>query len=423
MIETLNSNTTIQLGRQKILPGSDLNSFIQYMDNNPQVLKNVISKNVPSLQVPPIPRQRVLQLFQNEKVLLADPTLLNGSIDNLFNLLNISQNSSCEIGDILEMKAYLSQALWNKGGNVEQSNSLLIHSIQESSNFLLYEKWFEWTRWLAVRYINMGNFKEARELLEPIVNKLSKEYKDLPKARKASFLNNYALAIMGEKKLENYNSAEYYFKLAIDLDPLQPIYIHNLSDLYKRFYIDFGDKFCLDLAKKNAEYLYVYHLNNQQHSLNYRDIAPVSRVLFLNNFAEIYYLYEDYDNAINILSQAFKESNSNNLLNEPCFARLYETEAKILYKQGKLKESKESIIAAIKIGKEKMKNSHFLKKFEEMDKQIDSDIVQSEIFLFNEEEQILDIQHSHSFIEGLEITNDETIELDINTIFDESNYN
>lgn len=407
MIETLNSQSTIILNpngntigkRPTILPNSKLSSYVRYVDKNPQQIQQIIPIPKQVIQTPPIPRTQILKLFQNEKVMLSQPQELENSINNLWTILNLAKNSTCEHGDILDMQAYLSQALWSKGDS-ETSNQILISTIEESTKYYLFDKWLEWTKWMAVRHINIGKFQVARELLEPIVLKLKTEYSPLSSAAKASLYNNYALSLSGIKLKENYQQAEGFLLTAIQCDPVQPIYLHNLSDLYKKYYLDFQENQYLEEARERAEFIYKNHLSHHQFSFLYKPITPVSKILFLNNLAEIYYLCDDLEKSNFILTQGFKECNSHQLFNEPCFARLYETESKILFKQGKLSEAKDSISAAIRIGKEKLKNSHHLERFEEEEREIETELLRSEIFIPTDESHLVEI--NHSFIEGLD---------------------
>jgi tetratricopeptide (TPR) repeat protein len=147
------------------------------------------------------------------------------------------------------------------------------------------------------------------------------------------------------------------------LNPNEPIYIHNLSDLYKKFFIHHNQKDCLEIARKNAESIQ-----------NADNLAVATKLLFINNLAEIYFHEGKVDKSLNLIENALVSCIFNNFQEETPAARLHETKAKILYYLDDKVESINQIEKSISIAKLRMMGTFHLKRFENFKDSINEDI-------------------------------------------------
>lgn len=360
-----------------------------------------IPQPIPPTIVPPIVEESHLQCrFEQVKKLLQDPHQLDQASNMLEDMIKYAKWLRGQRSmNVIIMEAVLSCALWVKG-ECQRGQMLLKYCIKEAEEQMDMEHQLLWTRWLSVRDIQRGAFKEAENALKPIILEYKKLYKDsrFPTSNesKATFYNNYAMSLAGqgleENDFEKCLEAENYFNDAITLNGNQPIYIHNLSDLYKN----------MARLKPNQkdDYLSRAKFNSSQVIVDLNQL-PIYRVLFLNNFADILKYEENYIEALKHIQIAKTILEHYKLFYHPAHARILETEASIHACLQNWLFAENCIHEAIKIGEEKMKESgtHHLQRFYKLKETIALQKFLEESNPNNIEEELLSVEDLQDLFE------------------------
>eukprot|EP01080_Neovahlkampfia_damariscottae_P005937 gene5937-9767_t len=293
--------------------------------------------------------------YEEAKMKLGNPREIENCQKKMeFIVNNLQKHHGNELIESVIIQATLSNCYWVRGNHLK-GNELLQYCIGKSLEFNLGEQWLIWVQWFAVRELNVGNFKAAEGILLPVIMKMNQNDEKYSNntGLKASYFNNFGMSLIGQETKESFEMGERYFKAAIDLSPNEPIFVHNLSDLYKKFFMFFNQQDCLEISRRNAETI--------QEAQN---MTLSTRFLLKNNLAEIYFLEGKFQKSLNIIENAIVTASIEDYLEESPVARLLETKAKVLLAQDKKFESLNEIDSAISIGKLKMIGSYHLKRFE-----------------------------------------------------------
>jgi tetratricopeptide (TPR) repeat protein len=334
--------TTVLVSNVPILPkNSEINNLVSYIPN--------------PMEDVPISLDEGIFWYEEAKSKLHDPFKVEDSRKIMENVVNMMKKTlGFESVELIIIQATLSNCYWIRGHHLK-SNELLQYCIEKALQFQLSDQWLIWIQWFAVREINVGNFQSAQAILLPIIMKMTQNNEKYSNdvELKASYFNNYAMALVGQQTKESFENGEGFFKKAIELNPNEPIYIHNLSDLYKKFFIHHNQKDCLEIARKNAE-----SIQNANH------LAVATKILFMNNLAEIYFHEGKVEKSLNLIENALLNCVVNNFQEETPAARLHETKAKILLFLEDKVESINQIEKSISIAKLRLMGTFHLKRFE-----------------------------------------------------------
>jgi tetratricopeptide (TPR) repeat protein len=374
MASSLNhSDRTINLQSKvaTILPNA-IQSFISYLVEHQERFHYVIPIPKPEDTNRRATAEQLRVWFDQVKQMIADSSRLEEGTTKLESILKIAEISDIPDIDRIDMLATLSVCQW-KRGHFEIANSFLEFCIQKATELGETNKWLEWLKWYAIRDIQQGLFQHAQGLIFPIIQKMEQDPNFIPlQNKRATFFNIYGMSLVGLGGRRSFELAEVNFQKAIDLDSIEPVYFHNLSDLYKKYYLEYNDEKCLDLALKNAE-----TVTNPQYEKVFRKSAPASSVNFLNNMAEVYLLVGRIEDSEKALLAGFDLVQRHKLQDELSHARLFETQARILLKRGMTIDAHRSIQASLHIGRVKLKGTIYLAKFEKLFDEITDQILKS----------------------------------------------